>query len=46
MNQESTIGFILRLQAKEQAGLELGLRERKYIEAMERVKRRGGNKER
>lgn len=40
MNQESTTGFILRLQAKEQAGIELGLRERKYIEAVKRVKRR------
>lgn len=41
MRQENTAGFILRLQAKERAGIELGLRERKYIEAVERVKRKG-----
>ena len=46
MKEESTTGFVLRLQAKEQAGAELGLRERKYIEAIKRVKRREGNKER
>jgi len=40
MNQESVTGFVLRLQAKEQAGAELLLRERKYMEAVKRVKRR------
>ena len=43
-DSESTTGFILRLQAKEQAGAELGLRERKYIEAMKRVKIREGKR--
>ena len=33
MEEESTRGFILRLQAKEQAGTELGLRERLYLKA-------------
>lgn len=42
--EESTAGFVLRLQAKEQAGIELGLRERKYIEAVKRVKRRQGKR--
>ena len=37
---ESTTGFILRLQAKEQAGVELGLRERLYLKAVKRVKRK------
>lgn len=42
MKEESTTGFILRLQSKQQAGIELGLRERKYIEAGKRIKRREG----
>lgn len=44
MRQENTAGFILRLQAKQQAGIELGLRERLYLEAIKRVKRREANK--
>ena len=44
MKEENTAGFILRLEAKEQAGTELGLRERKYIEAVERVKSREGRR--
>ena len=44
MKEESTAGFILRLQAKEQAGIELLLRERKYLEAVKRIKRREANK--
>jgi len=42
MNKESVNGFILRLQAKEQAGVELGLRESLYLKAVKRVKRREG----
>jgi hypothetical protein len=38
---ESTAGFILRLQAKKQAGAELGLRELLYLQAEKRVERRG-----
>ena len=34
------MGFVLRLQAKEQAGVELGLWERLYLKAEKRVKRR------
>ena len=40
MKQESTTGFVLRLQAKEQAGAELGLREVLYLKAAKRVKRK------
>ena len=36
---ESTTGFVLRLQAKEQAGAELGLRELLYLESVKRVER-------
>lgn len=43
MKEENTVGFILRLQAKEQAGVELVLRERKYIEAAKRLERRRAN---
>jgi len=44
MNQESVNGFVLRLQAKEQAGAELGLRERLYLKAVKRVKKREGKR--
>ena len=44
MKQESTTGFVLRLQAKEQAGVELGLRERLYLKAAKRVERREGRR--
>ena len=40
---ESTTGFILRLQAKKQAGVELGLRELLYLKAAKRVKRKKAN---
>ena len=40
MNQESTMGFVFRLEAKQQAGIELGLQERLYLKAVKRVKRR------
>lgn len=40
MEEESIRGFILRLQAKEQAGVDLGLRERLYLKAVKRVERR------
>ena len=42
-DSESTTGFVLRLQAKEQVGIELGLRELLYLKAVKRVKRREGN---
>lgn len=42
MEEESIRGFILRLQAKEQAGVDLGLRERLYLKAVKRVERREG----
>lgn len=41
---ESIAGFVLRLQAKEQTGERLGLRERLYLKAVKRVKRRGEEK--
>ena len=44
MKEESTTGFILRLQAKEQAGIELGLRERLYLKAVKRINRREGKR--
>lgn len=44
MEGESTTGFVLRLQAKKQAGVELGLRELLYLKSAKRVKRREGNK--
>ena len=37
---ESTMGFVLRLQAKEQAGVELGLRELLYLKSVKRVEKR------
>ena len=43
-DSESTTGFVLRLQAKEQAGVELGLRELLYLKSAKRVRRREGNK--
>ena len=41
---ESTTGFVLRLQAKKQAGVELGLREQLYLKAIKRVERREGKR--
>jgi hypothetical protein len=41
---ESTTGFVLRLQAKKQAGVELGLRELLYLKSAKRVKRREGKR--
>lgn len=40
---ESARGFVLRLQAKEQMGVELGLRERLYLKSAKRVERRKAN---
>ena len=44
MKEESTTGFILRLQAKEQEGIGLGLRECLYLKAVKRIKRRESKK--
>lgn len=41
----SLAGFVLRLQAKEQAGAELGLRERLYLKAVIRCEKRAREKE-
>lgn len=34
MKEESTRGFVLRLQAKEQGGIELGFQEQLYLKAV------------
>lgn len=44
MKEESATGLVLRLQAKEEAGDELGLREQLYLKSAKRVERRQGKR--